>query len=309
MAHHIDRALAYALNHPWAITRPMLSTIASILARRVAHVHPLADADPTFVRRESVPQPSSEAGGVLVIPIHGVIAPRMDLFSDVSGGATFEGATKALREGVAARDVATIVLDFDSPGGSTAGATEFAAEVRRARDVKPVIAHANFQMCSAAYWVGACATEVIASPSAMVGSIGVYTIHEDYSVALEQLGIKVTYIAEGEHKVEGNETEPLSDHAAARLKALVVGMMDAFAGDVAEGRHVAAAHVRSAYGKGDVFNAAEALAAGMVDRIETLDATLTRLTTPAARSPLAAEAHGRHLAANAHAAALYALAL
>lgn len=279
-----NRLLSTALEHPWAITPPMLTTIATVLARHLGSSGTLEAGDVSFVTRD--PATSTASGGIMVIPMHGVIAPRMNLFSDISGGATFEEATQQLREAVAAPSVSTIVLDWDSPGGSAAGATEFAREMLKARAVKPVISHANFQMCSGAYWTGACATEVIASPSAVLGSIGVYTLHEDLSKALEDMGVKLTFIAAGKYKVDGNPAEPLSETARARLTALVTATYDHFIADVAEGRHASAAAVRSGYGEGAVLNADEALAAGLVDRIEPFDDTLARLLrepTPSTR--------------------------
>ena len=109
------------------------------------------------------------------------------------------------------------MFDVDSPGGSVLGATEFARTLRAARDTKHLIAHAHYQMASAAYWIGACCHEIVASPSSMVGSIGVYSIHEDLSAALEQLGVKLTYISAGKYKVEGNDTQPLTEEAHRRI--------------------------------------------------------------------------------------------
>ena len=109
--HALDRVLAMALE-PWAITEPMIGVVAGILARRLAGVE---KADLGYETRPvaTVSNPS----GVAVIPIHGAIAPRMNLLSDISGGATFEGATAQLREAVANAQVGTIILDWDSPGG------------------------------------------------------------------------------------------------------------------------------------------------------------------------------------------------
>jgi len=271
--HAIDRVLAMALE-PWAITTPMLGIVAGVLARRLAGRTDAA-VDTTFVTRPAAAPPTGT--GVAIIPIHGVIAPRMNLLSDISGGATFEEATQQLREAVATPTVGTVILDWDSPGGSVAGCTEFAREILKARTIKPVVSVANFQMCSAAYWTGACATEVVAAPSAMVGSIGVYTIHEDLSKALDMLGVKVTYISAGKYKVDGNETMPLSDSARTRITAIVDAMYAKFVGDVALGRGKPVDAIINGYGQGAVVTADEAMALGMVDRIATLDDTVARI--------------------------------
>lgn len=270
--HALDRVMAMALE-PWAMTPDMLRVCAGVLSRRLIG---LEKADANFLTRP-ITAPTGASGGAAVISMHGVIAPRMNLMSDISGGTTFEEATRQVREAAAAPEVSTIILDWDSPGGSVAGATEFAHEVLKARSIKPVISQANHQMCSAAYWTGCCATEVVASPSACIGSIGVYTIHEDLSKAFDQLGVKVTYLAAGKYKVDGNDAEPLSESARSRILAMVNARYERFLADVALGRGVPVAQVRSGFGEGSVLTADDALAAGMVDRIATLDETVSRV--------------------------------
>jgi signal peptide peptidase SppA len=270
--------------HPWALTRAMTDVVVSVLSRRLTMNALEAES---FEPR--APGRKQRTGGVAVLPIHGVIAPRMNALSEISGGATYEQASQALAEVMANPEVSTIVLDIDSPGGSVMGATEFAREVMKARTKKTIIAQANYEMCSAAYWIGACATEIVASPSSMVGSIGVYSIHEDLSAALEQAGVKLTYLSAGKFKVDGNEAEALSDTARARLQAIVDGAYATFVGDVALGRGISVDKVQSRYGEGSVLNATEAKAAKMIDRIATLDETLARVL-PSGTQPLALSA-------------------
>jgi signal peptide peptidase SppA len=283
-AHACDRVLSMAL-YPWAITAPMLSVVANILGHRLAgdaldtsQLEKRAPAALTIVgARGPLINDAPQANAVAVLPIHGVLAPRMNALSDISGGATYEEASLALRDIMAKPEVGTIVLDIDSPGGSVLGASEFARELLKARATKKIIAQAHYEMCSAAYWIGACATEVVAAPSAMVGSIGVYSLHEDLSKALEQMGVKLTYIAAGKFKVDGNEAEPLSDSARKRLQGLVDAHYARFVGDVAKGRGVVESDVRGGFGEGTSLTADEAVAAGLVDRIGTLEETVARV--------------------------------
>jgi signal peptide peptidase SppA len=268
--------VSFALQHPWAITPEMSRVIAGILGHRIAgHRADDETLQAAIASRKPLPQPTR--GGVAVIPMYGVLAPRANMLTEASGGTSFEKLTAQLREAVSRDDVTTIVFDVDSPGGSVAGATEFATEVRAARARKPVIAVANYTMGSAAYWAMANATKIHAAPSAAVGSIGVYTIHNDLSEALAREGIKRTYIAEGKHKIAGNPDQPLDEHAHAALSAMVKDSYDRFVSDVAKGRGIAASAVRGGYGEGRMCHATEALDLGMVDKIATLDETLDRL--------------------------------
>jgi signal peptide peptidase SppA len=269
-----EHVLGFALEHPWAVTDSMRQIIAGILADRIAG----EAADPTelaaLVNRKNLPQPSR--GGVALIPIYGVIAPRMNMLSEMSGGTTFEQLTAQLHDAVANDAVKTILFDVDSPGGNVAGAREFANEVRAARAVKPIVAVAHHLMASAAYWAMAGATTIVATESAMIGAVGVYHIHEDISAALEQKGIKREVIAAGKFKAEGVDGGPLSPEAREHRKALITHAYSKFVFDIAKGRGVTEAAVRNGFGEGRIVSADDALASGMVDRIGTFAETLAR---------------------------------
>jgi signal peptide peptidase SppA len=274
---HYDHVLAWTLEHPWAVTPTHRRVIAQILARRLAG----QDVDPQIVQvaaanRSALPQPK-RGGGLAVIPLCGTLAPRINLLSDFSGGATFEGLEQQLAAAVADPQVQTIILDVNSPGGSVAGATECARAVLKARSQKPIVAVANHLMASAAYWVAACATEIVASPSAEVGSVGVYALYEDLSAALEEMGIKRTVISAGKFKAEGADDGPMTDEMRAHLQSRVDLHYHRFIADVAAGRGMKADVVTRTFGEGRTVDAGAALAAGMVDRLGTLTDTIERL--------------------------------
>lgn len=268
--------LSFALSHPWAVLPEFMPVIAGILARHIAGADSSAEIAAALVNRKNLPQP--RAGSVAIIPVYGVIAPRMNMFSEYSGGTTFQKLSQQLRAVMASEDVKTIILDIDSPGGSVAGAREFAAEVRRARTKKPLIAVGQYTMASAAYDLASACTEIVAAPSACTGSIGVYWMHDDLSEALAQVGIKRTFVSAGEGKLDGNETEALGERAKARRQATVDEMYGAFVDDVVQGRGkgMTDARVRTEW-KAHAYGSAEALALGMIDAIATLDETITRV--------------------------------
>jgi signal peptide peptidase SppA len=274
----IDRIVAYSLTNHWNLTPDMLAVVADVLASKIAAVNrDPAVIEASLAKRKNLPQPRQ--GNTAVIPVYGVLAPRGNLFNDVSGMTSYDDLTNQLRAAVADKTIRNILLDVDSPGGSVAGNSEFAQEVMKARRSKPVVAQAQYVMASAAYQIGAAATEIVGAPSAQIGGIGTYSIHNDLSKALEQLGIKRTYISAGEGKVDGNETEPLSARALGRRQLAVNQAYDMFVTNVVRGRGagVTADQVRNEW-KADVYSAADAKDIGMIDRVATLDETLNRLT-------------------------------
>jgi signal peptide peptidase SppA len=200
---------------------------------------------------------------------------------DTSGGTSCEGIASMI-DRVVSEGIGTIVYDLDSPGGTVPGIQELAAKMFALRGQVKQIAQINSLAASAAYWLAAQCDERVCMPSGTAGSIGVYTAHEDLSKALEQEGISVELISAGKYKVEGSPFGPLSPEARAVKQAGVDAAYAQFTKDVARGLGVSPAAVRNGYGEGRALGATDAKAAGLIDRIATMDETLGRLV---GRSP------------------------
>lgn len=220
---------------------------------------------------------STVNSGVAIIPLKGILTPRPSLLSILFGGSSggLLGFRSDLREALGHRDVETIVIDVNSPGGSVSLITETAAEVRAARGDKPIIAVANTMAASAAYAIAAQADEIVVTPSGFVGSIGVYIVHYDFSAMNEAIGVKPTYISAGRYKTEGHEDAPLDEVALAAIQLEVDDFYATFVQDVADGRGVTTEEVRGGYGEGRVLTAQRALTANLVDSIATLEEVVT----------------------------------
>lgn len=278
----VDRFLS---DKPLALTTSGLEELRAHILARIAVFETAPREFLASVAEEmsaAVAQQRKPSGtGVGVIPIRGTLSQhaRGDLSSFMFGGATTEGIAQALQEFLADDAVGKIVLDIDSPGGSTYGVTELAAEIMRARSKKPVVAVANSLAASAGYWIGAAADELYVTPGGMVGSIGVMAIHQDISKAAETAGVKTTLITAGKYKAAGNQFEPLDDDTRARVQARLDDAYEQFVRDVARGRGVTEAKVRNGFGEGDVVTAKAAKAAGMVDGIATIEQVIRRPVT------------------------------
>lgn len=283
-----SHVLAYIREHPWAVLPSVLATMHEIITLRMQGNE--LDADTIQARLvDAAATNGSRRGGqasgdVAVLPLYGLLLPRYDLMAAMSGATTMEGFRADLRAALADPDVATIVLDVDSPGGVMDMIPETAALLRRARAQKPIVAVANTMAGSAAYYLASQADEIVASPSSLVGSIGVYTVHEDWSGAYEQAGVTPTLVKAGRFKAEGSEYAPLTDEARAHIQESVDAAYEMFLDDVARGRGVKKADVRSGYGEGRALRADAAKEAGLVDRIEELDETIARVMKRPPRS-------------------------
>lgn len=276
--------LAEFMSTPWALAPERLAAFETMLHRwqsgAPASPEIMVSIEANLETRAARQQAAAKTGGgIAVLPLYGVVAQRGNMAADVSGaGATStQKFSQSFREALADDSVASILIDIDSPGGSVYGVSELATEIYNARGKKPVVAFANSLAASAAYWIGASASEFYMTPGGEVGSIGVIMAHNDKSEAMAKEGVKTTYITAGKYKAEGNSSQSLTEEAMAFLQNRVDEYYSMFTKAVAKGRNVGIDTVRNDYGQGRVFGAQGALAAGMVDGVMTFDDVVAKM--------------------------------
>jgi signal peptide peptidase SppA len=193
---------------------------------------------------------------------------------------SYEGIAAQLREARADPEVRVILLDIDSPGGEATGMFATARLVSAINQTKPVLAFVNDVAASAAYGIASAASEIVVSPTSMVGSIGVVLTHFDRSGELEDRGVKPTLIHAGAHKVDGHPFGPLSDAVRADLQAEVMKIYDQFVGLVAEGRagQISADAIRATEAR--TYLGTDAIAQGLADRVASLDEVIATFAQP-----------------------------
>jgi capsid assembly protease len=266
---------AAVMSSCWALEEDKLLAIAEFVQARAVHGF---DRQFIFDKEDHPPRAAVKtavrAGSIAVLPLIGTIVPRVSMLAQMSGATGLHAWMEGFREAVADPNVGGILIDIMSPGGSAFGIQEAGDEIRAARSKKPVYAIANHYAFSAAYWLGAQASEFIVSPSGQVGSIGVISVHEDQSGMNEMLGLKYTIIRSVPAKAEASEMERLSPGARQDMQSKVDTYHEMFVSAVAAGRRVSAATVNADFGQGRTKMAKEALKAGMVDRIDTFENVL-----------------------------------
>jgi signal peptide peptidase SppA len=269
------------LNSPWAILPDRLDEIIEIYGTHLrGEKIDIAAVEVRMGKKlDNEREQYAVENGTAVIPVHGVIAKRANLFMEISGGTSTQLLAKDFQAALDDPDVHSIVLAIDSPGGTVDGTQEIADMVRDSRGKKPIVAHADGMMASAAYWIGSGADRIyIAGDTTAVGSIGVVARHVDYSEADKARGVKVTEITAGKYKRIASEHEPLSQDGRAYLQSHVDHLYSAFFDSAAKNRGWAATP-ESALAKADgkIFLGKQAVNAGLVDGVSTLPALVSRL--------------------------------
>lgn len=269
------------VNSPWAITTDKLREIQAIYA---SHLHGEARDIQAIEAALGRPlanerKPYTVTDGVAVIALDGVLAKRMNLFTQISGGTSMEMAAADLRAALLDPAVNSIILSIDSPGGTVDGTQTFGDLVYSSRRIKPIVALASGLMASAAYWIGSAAQAVyIADQTTVTGSIGVVTSHVDTSRAEEQKGVKTTEIYAGKYKRIDSSYSPLSDDGRATIQERVDYLYSIFVAAVAKNRGVSVDSVLKTMADGRLFTGQQGVDAGLVDGVANLSGLTYRMS-------------------------------
>lgn len=221
------------------------------------------------------------ADGILFVPVRGVLLHNFPyaLGNWATGYAYIQ---KAIERGLDDANVRGIALLINSPGGMVAGCFECVDKIYARRGEKPIRAFAHESAYSAAYAVASVADSIVVSKTGGVGSIGVVTSHIDFSKMYEDIGIKMTFIFKGKHKVDGNSAEPLPQDVKDRIEARLEEPYQVFVSSVARNRGMDEQAIRDT--EALTYTATQAVSIGLADSIGPLDDAVAQfcadLSTP-----------------------------
>ncbi|MFC6667285.1 S49 family peptidase, partial [Deinococcus radiopugnans] len=261
----------------WAIKDSMLDHLQQLAASGKA-MQAMEETVTPEVTMQKLPLVKQNGRSVGLVTFHGVVINRCPEWATYYGYLSPQTFAREIRQLADDPTVTSIVVSIDSPGGTVAGTVEAAEAVIYARSKKRVTAVVNDMACSAAYWVAAQCSEIVVSPTALTGSIGVIISHMDYSKALNDWGVVATYIRSAVKKALGQPYEPLSDVAKAEFQAMVDAVYAQFITAVAKGRRKARTVVAEQWASGEVWTGADAIKAGLADRVGTMSTIIGEQT-------------------------------
>ncbi|WP_019654013.1 S49 family peptidase [Variovorax atrisoli] len=272
------------LRSPWAILPDRLHEMQAIYATHlrgekidIAAVEarlgrPLANDQQEY---------SVQQGGVAVLSLEGVMAPKANLFMRISGGISTQLAEKQIESAMADSRVRSLLIAWDSPGGSVFGTAELAQYIREASDTKPIVVVSPGMLASAAYFAGSAANAVyVTGPNVHVGSIGVVAEH-DYTPRRD--GGQTSEIVAGRYKRIASDNAPLTEEGRQNIQERVDYLYSVFVDAVAQQRSTTTDLVLERMADGRVFVGQQAIDAGLVDGVATIDALVEQLATDPAK--------------------------
>jgi signal peptide peptidase SppA len=213
-------------------------------------------------------------GKVQVIRLQG---PLMS--EDFCGSPGMQTMQNAVRSANADSEISSIVLYNNSPGGTVTGTENLANEIKNS--AKPVVSFVSTMMCSADYWIGSSASEIIADGESggyntMIGSIGVKAVMMDKSKNLEQSGVRIIEVAADQSSRKGKYTQDILNGDTSRLKAELNILADRFIGAVQSNRGEKLNTAKENVFEGDVYNVKDAIKYGLIDKVGSFDYAVKR---------------------------------
>ncbi|HIE4193328.1 MULTISPECIES: S49 family peptidase [Burkholderia] len=249
-------------NVPLAIRREKAEVIMAALMDRLGvsqiarleggRLKPMAMEDwdddyDSFSREGRVPDPGYdmiEDTGVALISVQGTLVQKLGSLRPWSGMTGYDGLRQAILRAHADPKVKAIVFNVDSPGGEVAGCFDLVDTIYAHRGNKPMWSILTESAYSAGYAIASAADRVIVPRTGGVGSIGVIVMHVDWSKALTNAGMAVTFITYGERKADFHPEIPLSKEAYQAAQADINTMGELFVSTVARNRGLSADVVR-----------------------------------------------------------------
>ena len=169
-----------------------------------------------------------------------------------------------------------IVLRVNSPGGTVAACQDIFAAVERVKEKSiPVVASMGDMAASGGVYVSMAASEILASPGTITGSIGVIIKGNDLSALYSKVGVSPKIVKSGAHKDMMATYRPLSDEEQALLQGVIDDSHDQFVERVAASRKRPRSEIER-IADGRILTGRQAHKSGLIDSLGDLDAAVER---------------------------------
>ena len=203
-------------------------------------------------------------------------------FGGIAGSETI---AKLVRRAAGEGNVVAIVLRVDSPGGDVLASDLIWREVMQARRAgKPVIASMGDLAASGGYLVSVAADAIVAEPSTLTGSIGVFALKPDISGLLGKIGVAAVILKRGQHADLESFTRRWTGEERKLVEKQVLAFYELFLSRVSEGRRLPREALDRIAG-GQVWTGAQALERGLVDQLGSLEDAILLAKEKAGFSP------------------------
>lgn len=177
-------------------------------------------------------------------------------------------------------DVKAVVIRVNSPGGSAYASEQIWRQVSLLKEKKPVVISMGGYAASGGYYISCNANWIVAEPTTLTGSIGIFGMIPDLSqLVTQKLGVKFDEVKTNKYSTFGNNmARPMSAEETAFMQRYIERGYATFRQRVADGRKLTIEQVEE-NAQGHVFLGQDALKLKLVDELGGLDQAVAKAAT------------------------------
>ncbi|WP_317470561.1 signal peptide peptidase SppA [Bacteroides hominis] len=170
-------------------------------------------------------------------------------------------------------NVKAVVLRVNSPGGSAFASEQIWHAVKELKANKPVIVSMGDYAASGGYYISCAADSIIAEPTTLTGSIGIFGMIPNVKGLTEKIGLTFDVVKTNKFSDFGNLMRPMNGDERALLQMMISQGYDLFVSRCAEGRHMTKEGIEK-IAEGRVWTGEMAKGIGLVDELGGIDKAL-----------------------------------
>lgn len=167
------------------------------------------------------------------------------------------------------KDIKAVVLRVNSPGGSAYASEQIWKAIEDLKAEKPVVVSMSDVAASGGYYIACNADKIVAQPTTITGSIGIFGMFPNMKKTTEKIGLDVDVVKTHEYGDFGNFARAMTDGEKQILQSYVERGYDLFLSRCAEGRNIPK-DTLAQYAEGRVWTGKQAKEIGLVDELGDL---------------------------------------
>ena len=206
---------------------------------------------------------------IAIIYAEGEIDPTGNETTSITAASICEAFKTALDD----EDVKAVVFRVNSPGGSATESEEIYQAAKALGEKKPLVVSMGSYAASGGYYISCPAAKIVAMPSTITGSIGVFGVIPNVEKLLKDYELNVETVGTHKHSGMGSMYTKMDSREVDVIQQSVETIYGLFISHVAEGRNMTTADVDS-IGQGRVWSGVSALEIGLVDTLGNLNDAL-----------------------------------
>jgi len=168
------------------------------------------------------------------------------------------------------KNIKAVVLRVNSPGGSALASDMIWRELEITKKEKPLVVSMGNYAASGGYYISCNAHKILAEPTTITGSIGVFGMIPNFSQLANNIGINAEQVGTNKQSLGYSPFEPMTEEFHSYAKESIEGIYKTFVERVASGRNMSFAQV-DGIGQGRVWTGKEALQNGLIDELGNLE--------------------------------------